>query len=228
MTRGIIVDKKPGVTILGGGEIYPTTLEQALNYAPFLVAADGGANHAFKLDHELTALIGDLDSVDPAIVSSLSSERVHRISEQETSDFDKCLRSVSAPLILAVGFTGARLDHELAAFSVLVRYAHKPVVFLGPEDVVFVAPRQFNLSLPVGTRVSLFPMGEVQGQSSGLKWPIDGIDFSPEKRIGTSNETVSENVDLTFSNRNMLTFLPSKHLSEAIKVMTPHYGAENH
>ncbi len=38
-----------------------------------------------------------------------------------------------------------------------------------------------------GTRVSLYPMGPARGSSQGLEWPIDGIDFAPGQRVGTSN-----------------------------------------
>ena len=45
---------------------------------------------------------------------------LHRIAEQETTDFDKVLRSVAAPLAIAVGFSGGRLDHELAVLNCLL------------------------------------------------------------------------------------------------------------
>jgi len=30
-------------------------------------------------------------------------------------------------------------------------------------------------------------MAAVQGRSGGLRWPIDGLPFAPDGRIGTSN-----------------------------------------
>jgi hypothetical protein len=84
-----------------------------------------------------------------------------------------------------VGFTGARLDHELAVFhSLVARPEH--AASCSASGLVF-APRPARLDLPPGTRVSLFPMTAVTGRSEGLRWPIDGLDFHPAHRIGTSN-----------------------------------------
>ncbi len=221
-----IVHSKRGVTILGDGEILPAVLDEALIHAPLLVAADGGAARALALGHDPAAVIGDLDSLDAATRAALPPERVHLITDQETTDFDKCLRSIRAPLLLAVGFTGARLDHEMAAFSTLLQHARRPCLLIGPEDVAFVAPLELRLALAPGTRVSLFPMGRVTGESRGLRWPIDGIRFAPGGRIGTSNEAVGREVALRLSARRMLVFLPRTALSAAIRALAPGSAAK--
>src|SRR5690606_35846853 len=113
------------------------------------------------------AVIGDLDSLDAATRAALPPGRLHRIEEQETTDFDKCLRSIRAPVVLGVGFTGARLDHQMAAFSALLDGRLPPCLLIGGADVAFAAPLRLRLELPLGTRVSLFPMGEVSGESRG-------------------------------------------------------------
>lgn len=218
MTRPI-VRSDGGITIVGAGEVSRAVLEDALIHAPLLVAADGGAARALALGHVPQAVIGDLDSLDDATAAALPPDRVHRIADQETTDFDKCLRAIRAPLALAVGFTGARLDHQMAAFSALIDPAHPPCLLLGPEDVVFAAPRRLALALPPGTRVSLFPMGEVTGESQGLEWPIAGLSFAPGGRIGTSNRAIAPLVELAFSARRMLVFLPRSALAAAIAAL---------
>ena len=57
-------------------------------------------------------------------------ERLHPIPEQDSTDFDKCLRHIAAPLVLGVGFLGGRVDHELAAFSTLVTRCDRPALRL--------------------------------------------------------------------------------------------------
>lgn len=220
-----IVHSVRGVTVVGAGEILPAVLDEALIHAPLLVAADGGAARALALGHDPAAVIGDLDSLDAATRAALPPARVHRIADQETTDFDKCLRRIRAPLVLAVGFTGARLDHEMAAFSTLLQHAKRPCLLIGPEDVAFVAPLDFRLALEPGTRLSLFPMGRVTGESRGLRWPIEGIRFAPGGRIGTSNEAVAPEVALRFSVRRMLVFLPRPALAAAIRALAPEYVA---
>lgn len=217
----MIVRSDGGVTILGAGDVAPAVVDQAMLHAPLLVAADGGATRALALGRVPAAVIGDLDSVDAATLARLSPDRIHRIAEQDTTDFEKCLRNVAAPLVLAVGFSGARLDHGLAALSALVRHPRRPAILIGPEDLAFAAPREVVLGLPVGTRVSLFPMGQVRGESVGLRWPIGGLGFAPAGRIGTSNEAVAPEVRLSFRSRRMLVLLPREHLAAAIRAVAP-------
>ena len=80
-------------------------------------------------------------------------------------------------------------------------------MLLGSEDVVFIAPPEMSLELPQQTRISLFPMGAVQGTSEGLFWPIDGLAFAPGQTIGTSNLTEWP-VRLRLSAAQMLVILP--------------------
>jgi glutamate-ammonia-ligase adenylyltransferase len=75
--------------------------------------------------------------------------------------------------------------------------------------------RRDLLALPRGTRLSLFPMGPVQGDSEGLRWPLAGLDFAPDGMIGTSNE-VSGAVRLRMHAPKMLVILPVRYLQAAL------------
>ncbi len=211
-----LVESRDPVTLIGGGTLESAQLCLALGAAPRLVAADGGAARALALGHVPEAVIGDFDSVDAATCARLDPARLHRIPEQETTDFDKALRSIRAPFVLALGFVGSRLDHTLGAFNTLARHRDRRCLLLSGEDICFLAPRALDLALPVGTRVSLFPVGPVSGRSTGLRWPIDGIDFAPDSITGTSNEVTGELVSLRFAARAMLVILPQDVLAPAL------------
>ncbi len=213
-----IVQSRSPVTLLGGGEVSLDDLRAALLQAPVLVAADGGANVALEAGVIPDAVIGDLDSLTETTRRALPPDRVHLIPEQESTDFEKCLTRISAPYILGVGFTGARVDHLLAVWNALVRHPARRCLILGPEDVAFAAPRDLRLDLAPGTRVSLFPMAPLAGRSRGLRWPIDGLELSPGGRIGTSNEALGP-VDLGFDSYGMLVILPRSALAAAIAAL---------
>ena len=214
-----IVETATFVTLLGGGAVDAADLDLALTVAPVLVAADGGADMALALGRMPRAVIGDLDSLSPAGRAALDPSSVHHIPEQDSTDFDKALRSIAAPLILAVGFTGRRIDHELAAYHVLVMRAERRCVILGAEDIVFHAPPTLRLDLPVGTRLSLFPLAEVAVASTGLRWPTDGLAFHPARLIGTSNAVAGDAVTLRPSGPGMLVILPRAHLAAVIPAL---------
>lgn len=207
------------VTLLGGGDVDAHDLADSLARAPALVAADSGADRAMALGYRPDSVIGDLDSVSAATRAALPQDRLIHVAEQESTDFEKALTRIDAPGVLALGLTGRRTDHELAAWHVLMRHPEPPCIVLGAEDIVFLAPLHMALDLPVGTRVSLFPMAPVAGRSTGLRWPIDGVGFAPGKAIGTSNRSTAPRVSLTFETRAMLVILPKTQLSAALSAL---------
>lgn len=117
----LIVEAPEPITLIGGGEIATGALEEALALAPGLVAADGGAAAALAAGYRPQAVIGDFDSLSEDVRAQLPPDSLHPVAEQDSTDFDKALRSIAAPAVLAVGFLGARVDHQLAAFSTLVQ-----------------------------------------------------------------------------------------------------------
>ncbi|WP_232897309.1 thiamine diphosphokinase [Pontibaca salina] len=194
-------------------------LELALSHAPVLVAADSGAITALDAGYMPQAVIGDLDSLDAEALARLPAERVHRITEQDSTDFDKALRNISAPVVVGIGFTGGRLDHQLAALNTLVRLSSRPCVLLGDKDLVFHAPRSLQLDLFSGERVSLFPMHAISGRSTGLKWPINGLALAPDGLIGTSNQATGA-MTLELDSDGMLVMLPRTNLAEVMRAIT--------
>jgi len=216
-----IVHTASGITVLGGGKVNKAQIRRAVKFAPDLVAADRGALLAVKHGWMPVAVIGDMDGDAAAMVRAIAPDRIHRIAEQDSTDFEKCLYSVSARFVIALGMTGSRLDHSLAAFNAVLKYPQRTVIILSGRDLCFLCPPKLVLDLPVGTRFSLFPMAPVRGRSVGLEWPIDGLAFSTTGRIGTSNRTIAREVSVEFDAPVMLVILPAKHLGRVIEALAP-------
>ena len=111
------------------------------------VAADSGADRLLKLGVVPQAVIGDMDSISDQARAEIPLDRQHLVGEQLTTDFDKALRLIEAPLVLALGFAGARLDHGLAAMATLVARAERRCILIGPQDLAFAAPARLELAL---------------------------------------------------------------------------------
>lgn len=203
------------MTLVGAGSLARGALAAALDLAPCLVAADGGANVALRAGHIPDRVIGDLDSVTARTRAAIPADRFLHVAEQVSTDFEKCLTRIDAPFILGLGFAGPRADHALAAWNALVRHSGRRCLILGAQDVIFAAPRRIALDLREGTRVSLFPLAPVTGTSRGLRWPIGGLDLRPDGRIGTSN-LAEGRVEVEFSAPGMLVILPRAALGAAI------------
>ncbi len=213
------VQSDTGVTLVGAGHPHPSDIAASMALAPHLVAADGGANSCIAIGVEPVAVIGDLDSITDEARAALPKARIIEYADQDITDFEKCLRLVDAPFVIATGFTDGRLDHTLAVFSVLARCIGPPTLVLGNEDVAFAAPRRLVLDLPGSTRFSLFPMTPVKGSSTGLRWPIDGLTLDPLGRLGTSNQA-SGRVEIDFDSPGCITLIPRHHLALAIAALT--------
>ncbi len=204
--------------LVGGGSCNDSALGQACQEADALVAADGGAERLMRLGFTPDAVIGDMDSLSLKLKLSLPSHVIHEVSEQDSTDFEKCLSRVSAPEVLCFAFLGARVDHSLAALTVLARRSAQRCILVGGDDVIALAPPRMALTLPQGMRLSLWPLGAVAGESSGLRWPIAGLGFDPAETIGTSNE-VTGPVSLSFDVPRMLLILPVAALCEVRRAL---------
>ena len=217
MIAPIVHSDRP-VTLVGAGQATSESLEKALRIAPTCVAADGGARLALENNVPLAAVIGDFDSVDPSDLAGLPQALCHRIAEQESTDFEKALTRIAAPLVLGLGFTGGRIDHQLAALHTLLAFPHRPCVLMSEQELICLAPPRLALPTARNDVVSLFPMGQVTGQSEGLTWPIDGLSFSPMTRVGTSNRAEGP-MTLRFSAPRMLLILPERLMPELVQAL---------
>ena len=222
---GIVSENEP-ITIVGGAHFSQGLLLESLARAPVVYAADGGANLCMQYGCQPKQVIGDLDSLSPNLRSELDPSRVIHVAEQDTTDFEKLLIRVDAPFMLAIGFMGGRIDHQMAVQTVLTAYAHRKIICVGEEDVMFVSPPEIDLPLHAGTRVSLYPMAPVQVRSTGLHWPTDGLSFAPDRQIGTSNQATGP-VTLLPSAPRMLVVLPKNCLDIAIDAVqaAPYWDA---
>lgn len=191
----MIVHSHDPITLLGGSTLDRSDLNKSLTIAPIVVAADGGVRHLLPSDPDPTAIIGDFDSL-PNDIRNKFPTKLHEVSEQDTTDFEKVLQRVDASLFLALGFLGGRLDHSFSALNVIARYQNKRVVLFGGEDIVVRVPGEIKLTLPVGTRLALLPMGEARAWTTGLRWDMDGARLAPDGMVSSSNEVAQSKVEI--------------------------------
>lgn len=204
----IVTSDRP-VGLAGGS---PDGARDLVRVAPLVgdwVGADGGADLLRDAGVTPAAVIGDMDSASPAARAQFA-DLIHHIPEQNSTDFDKALRNISAPAIVAVGFMGGRIDHELAVMNTLVR--RPGVIALGRGSAVMALTGRVVLDLPAGTLVSLFPLAHVAVRSEGLRWPTGGIGFAPDGRVGTSNEATGGRMMLDPAGPGMLLIVPDSYL----------------
>ena len=165
-----------------------------------VIAVDGGLRHVLNAGLTPNAVIGDMDSIELSDLHAAGRNvPVYKSDDQDTTDFEKALLASEAPLCLAYGFLGLRIDHMLACLSVLARFTdrHK-VILVGADDVVYVTKGPFSMHLSAGARLSLWPITPVKfAASSGLVWPVDGLTLAPDGQVATSNQMKEDWLSVT-------------------------------
>ncbi len=179
------------LVIVGGGTVDLDLLRDLYLSGAHLVGADGGADQIVAAGLRPEAIIGDFDSLNN-VDEWLGRTRLLRIAEQETTDFEKALYSTRAPVTIALGMTGKRFDHTLAAIDAVTKYAKDRVIILVDEaDIAMGLSGSFSFEVAPHERVSVHPLLPMRFKRSiGLRYPLDGVRLAPGERTGTSNEAV--------------------------------------
>jgi thiamine pyrophosphokinase len=181
-----------GLLLLGGEGPERRHLEHILDRAPFVIAADSGFDLASRLGLTPDLLVGDLDSVsDSRELDSFPRERVRRFPrDKDETDAElglRLFREMGCGRVVLAGGGGGRLDHLLAIVDLFEREPPPVAWFTALEEVRRVEG-ELALSGCKGLRVSFFPLGQGSSglSSTGLKWPLDGLEWSRGQE-GVSN-----------------------------------------
>lgn len=207
------------VMLVGGGPLGREAFNRARSIAGPIVCADSGADQLAHVAPEASpdAVIGDLDSLkDREAWRKRLGGALRQVSEQDSTDFEKCLRAVDAPAFVGVGFLGGRVDHQLASLHAIVADP-RPIVLLGEEDAIISAGLGLTLNMSVGDRVSIFPLSPSNAiGGSGLRWPIDGLVLAAGSSIGVSNAAVEESVTMRFDRPGAVVILQADRAGVAL------------
>ncbi len=189
------------LAIVGGGTVDTQLLREIAARDVALIAADGGADALDAAGLLPEAILGDLDSVSDRAGWERRTRVIH-IPEQITTDFQKALYSTSAPVTLALGMTGKRLDHTLAALSAVHEVArHRRVMLIDEVDVALAVSGPIAFDAAEGERVSVHPLvPTIFKRTEGLLYPMDDLLLDPAGRLGTSNAGTGGRVEIVPEN----------------------------
>ena len=214
----LIVDAPDLVALIGGAQLGPQHLNILQTLTQTFVAADSGADHLRAAGIVPEAVIGDFDSLSDESRREFLPQSYH-VPTQDTTDLEKVLSRVCAPIMVGAGFLGGRIDHSFASFNALARFTHVPLVLLSDTECCFRAPDdRWQIDLPVDTPFSVLPMGPCVASSKGLVWDMDQLPLSPVGFVSSSNMTRLPQVSVQTNGPAIVT-LPLAHLSAAIDVV---------
>jgi thiamine pyrophosphokinase len=171
------------IVVIANGEFqHPERLRQIVESADSIIAADGGANWLVKQGRIPDVLIGDMDSVTPAVLQALEQGHCrllrHAPDKDETDTELALLEAVSlgAKRITLLGATGGRIDHALANILLLTIPPLRgvDVALFDGRSRLCVARESIVVQGEIGDTVSLIPLaGDAEGiVTEGMKYPL--------------------------------------------------------
>jgi thiamine pyrophosphokinase len=189
--------------LVASGDPQPTDARWLAD-ADLVVAVDGGAAWLMSLGRRPDALVGDLDSVDPALVAVLEEAGVpieRHPTEKDASDtalgLDYVRRHAATEAVVIGAFGGLRLDHEVANVLLLgtdpaASGFDVRLVRGGAQVRCARAGEPLSVQARPGTLVSLLPIGgDADGvTTSGLRYPLRDERLPLGSTRGLSNEVV--------------------------------------
>ncbi|WP_376797663.1 thiamine diphosphokinase [Thermogemmatispora sp.] len=204
------------VVIFAGGALRPSVLvEDALRQADLILAADGGAESAIRLGRSPAAVLGDLDSLAPALVAQLEAAGCRLLRapvEKNETDSELALQYAIEQGATAVTILGAlggtRCDHALANVLLLAAYDQVALRLIDGPSICWLlrGPGTALVRGQTGDLVSLLPLaGDAQGVSTqGLYYPLHGETLFFGRPRGLSNQLTQPEASVTLIRGQLL------------------------
>lgn len=200
----------PQTVILANG-IFPSheVPLRALRSAQQIVCCDGAVEKLVSAGLEPYRVVGDFDSLSPALRERFSSKLVP-MTEQNTNDLSKAFRYCIKRNwrdVAIVGATGGREDHTLGNLSLLVDFAEKAVVRLFTDTGFFTPVHKSTVfSSFRGQQVSIFSFEpKIRVYAEGLKYSLEQVPFTRWWQA-TLNEALAKEFKLVFVGGPLLVF----------------------
>ena len=184
------------VIIVGQGEVNEEWLVKLAATFP-VIALDGALQITAALGLKADLVIGDCDSVDKTLIDEAADQIVH-ITEQDSTDFEKALYSIEAPLFLCFGLFGKRFDHSFANMHIVKKYYDRaPLIVINADEVITCHKGDLLAETKTDSRVSILPLEPITfAATNGLLWPFDGQELAIGTLVSSSNQATSDQLAL--------------------------------
>jgi thiamine pyrophosphokinase len=202
--------------VVAGGDAAPEDAA-LLPGAGMVIAADSGADWVASHGALPDLVIGDMDSIDPALLERLTAQgaavEAHP-AEKDASDAELAVaRAVAAgadEIVILGGLRGERLDHELANLLLLADVRWEGIDLrierAGTTVRCLKGGSRVELTGVTGDLVTLLPLGvDAEGiRTEGLRYALDDETLAAGRSRGLSNEVVEAPASVSLKGGTLL------------------------
>ncbi|MGL6105347.1 thiamine diphosphokinase [Romboutsia sp.] len=164
----------------------------------YIICADGGANHTYKMNIVPHYIIGDLDSIDSNIIKHYKECNVKFEkfpTKKNETDSEICIylaETLKAKEIHLIGALGGRIDHTIANINLLYYIKNKgiiPKIISEKEEMYIAMNEEITISGEKGNIISVIPTnGDAKGVTlKHLEYPLERHCMKFSVPLGISN-----------------------------------------
>ena len=153
---------------------------------------------------------GDFDSLS---VNEIDTNiRVIETPNQEYTDFEKALRIIvddGFSQVKVYGASGKEQDHFIGNLNAALKFKTQiEIIFIDNYSHYYFLNKVEIIKSRIGRKVSLVPFPFAHGIiTKGLMYPLNNESLEITGRIGTRNESISEEIKIEFKTGNLLIYL---------------------
>lgn len=170
-----------------------------------IIAADGGANLAYKLGLVPRYIVGDFDSITSETKKFYSnkSELIH-YKRQNDTDVEKALKLAIRKrykIAYLLGGTGDRLDHTLCNIGIVLKFYNKiKTIIIHGNTILSPYEADTKLKTIPNETISIYAFDDdTFVTSKGLRYPLKNANLKFGKAESTSNVALGSEVNLKIS-----------------------------
>jgi thiamine pyrophosphokinase len=175
-----------GVIVANGPMLEPPLTALAARLADLVVCVDGGARQALALGLRPDVVVGDMDSMEPALRERLEEEGVQLVGypcRKDETDLELAVKyalAKGATELILLAALGGRIDHTLANLMLLASpdLGEVRVRIIEGNQELFLVKKEAVIEGMPGDTVSLLPLtaDAVGIYTEGLEYPLqDGV-----------------------------------------------------
>ncbi len=205
--------KKYALVVANGDCPSGRVFKQIVDKSNVIVAADGGGNTLARREVTPDVILGDMDSVRPAVLSQFekAAVKIIKYESQQENDLEKSIRYLmdeGYQNIVLTGIQGNRLDHSFAALELLKKYKTGANLYIITDhfEIFLIRPGNHTILTEPMAVFSIFGFSRGYNISTDkLKYPLKNENLSEGSR-GVSNLSQTDKVSISFTKGNLLIF----------------------